>query len=139
MTKFVIGLLLGLILGVAGAAGFLITAQGGDYLIGTSPRVRELEADLRDGQREREWLRERLAEGNKLVESLESRFVGLAARFETLSAAPRSPAQPPPAQPPPAARPLPAPAALRPGPALGKPLPAPTPTQVEPAPAATAS
>lgn len=134
MTKFVIGLLLGLILGVAGAAGFLITAQGGDYLIGTSPRVRELEADLRDGQREREWLRERLAEGNKLVESLESRFVGLAARFETLSAAPRSPAQPPPA-----ARPLPAPAALRPGPALGKPLPAPTPTQVEPAPAATAS
>jgi len=57
MTKFLIGLLLGLILGVAGASAFLITAGGGDYFVGASPRVRELEASLREADQERPALK----------------------------------------------------------------------------------
>lgn len=83
--KFLIGLLLGLILGIAGASGFLITAGGGDYFVGASPRVRELEASLREADKEREWLRGRLSEATQLANRLESRFLGLAARFETLA------------------------------------------------------
>ncbi len=64
MTKFLIGLLLGLILGAAGASGFLITAGGGASFVGASPRVRELEASLREGQQERQWLRGRLSAGS---------------------------------------------------------------------------
>ncbi|MFP6664302.1 MAG: hypothetical protein VCC00_08900 [Deltaproteobacteria bacterium] len=85
MTKFLIGLLLGLILGAAGASGFLITAGGGDYFVGASPRVRELEASLREGQQERQWLRGRLSDATESASRLESRFLGLAARFEVLS------------------------------------------------------
>ncbi|MEO2169604.1 MAG: hypothetical protein ABGY42_16095 [bacterium] len=85
MTKFLIGLLLGLILGAAGASGFLITAGGGDYFVGASPRVRELEASLREGQQERQWLRGRLSAATESASRLESRFLGLAARFEALS------------------------------------------------------
>jgi hypothetical protein len=85
MTKFLIGLLLGLILGAAGASGFLITAGGGDYFVGASPRVRELEASLREGRQERQWLRGRLSEATESASRLESRFLGLAARFEVLS------------------------------------------------------
>lgn len=84
MTKFLIGLLLGLILGVAGASAFLITAGGGDYFVGASPRVRELEASLREADQERQWLRGRLSEATETGNRLESRFVSLAARFEAL-------------------------------------------------------
>lgn len=85
MTKFLIGLLLGLILGIGGASAFLITAGGGDYLVGTSPRVRELEASLREAQQERQWLRGRLSEASELSNRLESRFLALAAKFEALA------------------------------------------------------
>jgi hypothetical protein len=88
MTKFLIGLLLGLILGIGGASAFLITAGGGDYFVGASPRVRELEASLREADQERQWLRGRLGEATQLGSRLESRFISLAARFEALSGVP---------------------------------------------------
>ena len=88
MTKFLIGLLLGLILGVAGASAFLITAGGGDYFVGASPRVRELEASLREADQERQWLRGRLSEATEMGNRLESRFITLAARFEALGGKP---------------------------------------------------
>lgn len=88
MTKFLIGLLLGLILGIGGASAFLITAGGGDYFVGASPRVRELEASLREADQERQWLRGRLSEATQMGSRLESRFISLAARFEALGGAP---------------------------------------------------
>ncbi|MBM4269512.1 MAG: hypothetical protein FJ144_23400 [Deltaproteobacteria bacterium] len=87
MTKFIMGLLLGLILGIGGTAAFLITAQGGDYLVATSPRVRELEATLKQGDSEREWLRHQLRESSDSLTRLESRFVGLSERFDRLGGA----------------------------------------------------
>lgn len=84
MTKFIIGLLLGLILGIGGTAAFLITAGGGDYLVSTSPRVRELETSLKQADQEREWLRGQLRDSNEILVKLESRFVALATRFEDL-------------------------------------------------------
>lgn len=85
MTRFLIGLLLGLLLGIGGTAAFLITAGGGDYLVVSSPRVRELEASLKNVEQDRAWLRERLTEANDALAKLESRFSGLSARFEALS------------------------------------------------------
>ena len=87
MTRFLIGLLLGLLLGIAGTAAFLITAGGGDYLIVASPRVRELEASLKNVDQDRQWLRSRLDESNEALAKLESRFTGLTARFDSMSGA----------------------------------------------------
>ncbi|HEY8515977.1 MAG TPA: hypothetical protein VIS07_10735 [Candidatus Binatia bacterium] len=87
MTRFTIGLLLGLLIGIAGTAAFLITAGGGDYLIVTSPRVRELEAALKNVDQDRQWLRERLDEAHDALAKLESRFTALAARFESITSA----------------------------------------------------
>jgi len=95
MTRFTIGLLLGLLLGIAGASAFLITAGGGDYLILSSPRVRQLEASLKQAEQERQWFAKRLDEFSDLTTKLESRFVSLSNRFEALSAeAHRDEAQP---------------------------------------------
>ncbi len=84
MTKFIIGLLFGLILGAAGTAFFLISAGGGDYLVVTSPRVRELEGSLKQADQERAWLRDQLRTSTEVVTKLESRFLSLATRFEDL-------------------------------------------------------
>jgi len=84
MTRFTIGLLLGLLLGIGGAAAFLITAGGGDYFVSASPRIRELETSLKSADQDRDWLRKRLNEANETMARLESRFVALSARFETL-------------------------------------------------------
>ena len=86
MSKFVIGLLLGLLIGIGGTAAFLITAGGGDYLILSSPRVKELEGALKNVDQDRQWLRSRLDEANDALAKLESRFSGLAARFEGMAA-----------------------------------------------------
>lgn len=86
MSRFIIGLLLGLLIGIGGTAAFLITAGGGDYLIVSSPRVKELEGALKNVDQDRQWLRSRLAEANDSLAKLESRFSGLAARFESMAA-----------------------------------------------------
>ncbi len=86
MSRFIIGLLLGLLIGIGGTAAFLITAGGGDYLIVASPRVKELEGSLKNVDQDRQWLRSRLAEANDSLAKLESRFSALAARFESMAA-----------------------------------------------------
>lgn len=86
MSRFIIGLLLGLLIGIGGTAAFLITAGGGDYLIVASPRVKELEGALKNVDQDRQWLRARLAEANDSLAKLESRFSALAARFESMAA-----------------------------------------------------
>ena len=91
--KFLIGLLLGILVGTAGTAAFLITAGGGDYLVVSSPRVRELEATLRQAERERDGLTKRVDEFASHMAKLESRFISLGARFEGLTgSAPARPA-----------------------------------------------
>lgn len=85
MTKFIMGFLLGAILGIGGTSAFLISAHGGDYLMAASPRVRELEASLKQADQEREWLRGQLRDSGEVVTKLESRFVALATRFEDLT------------------------------------------------------
>lgn len=129
MTKFIVGLLLGLILGAVGSAGFLVTAGGGDYLVVSSPHVRELQGSLREADRERDWLREQLRASTDAVTKLESRFLGLATRFEDLSERTRSQASAPPVTAVPAALPTPTP---RPTSAV---LPSPTPLRPRPTPA----
>jgi hypothetical protein len=122
MTRFVMGLLLGLLAGIAGTAAFLITAQGGDYLIVSSPRVRELEATLKHAEQDREWMRKRLQDSNELLEKLRGRFETLASRFEELgqraaqappssvsAPAPERDGRSAPATPPDASDPVPAP------------------------------
>lgn len=107
MTRFIIGLLLGLLLGIGGTAAFLITAGGGDYLIVSSPRVRELEASLKNVDQDRQWLRTRLDEANESLAKLESRFSGLAARFESMAGAAGATASGDAPAPSPAAQPTP--------------------------------
>lgn len=109
MTKFIVGLLLGLILGAVGAAGFLVTAGGGDYLVVSSPHVRELQGSLREADRERDWLREQLRASTDAVTRLESRFLGLATRFEDLSERNKAGASAPPVANRPTAIPSPTP------------------------------
>jgi hypothetical protein len=87
MSRFFIGFLLGALVGIAGTAAFLIVYGGGDYLVSTSPRVRELEATLSRADEDRDWLKARLREATEVTHRLESRFEGLAARFERLNAA----------------------------------------------------
>lgn len=99
MTRFIIGLLLGLLLGIGGTAAFLITAGGGDYLVATSPRVRELEASLKSADQDRDWLRKRLAEANDVTSRLETRFVALSSRFEQLVSGASGEGRPPVGQP----------------------------------------
>ena len=120
MTKFLIGLLLGLILGIGGASAFLITAGGGDYFVGASPRVRELAASLREADQERQWLRGRLGEATQMGSRLESRFLSLSARFEALSGVPAPKIVPTGTTPPPPEKTLPTlptPPSASPGPA----------------------
>ena len=97
MTKFTMGLLLGLLLGIGGTSVFLITAQGGDYLVMTSPRVRELETQLKQADQERDWLRRQVQNSLEVVTKLETKFLGLAQRFEDLGRATARTTQLPPA------------------------------------------
>jgi len=86
MTRFTIGLLLGLLLGIAAAVGFLITENGGDYFVSASPRIRELDSTLKTVVQERELLQKRLDDANASMARLESRFIALSDRFESIGA-----------------------------------------------------
>jgi hypothetical protein len=96
MTRFVIGLLLGAIVGIAGTAAFLVVYGGADYLVSTSPKLRQLEAELSRSDEDREWLKSRLRDATDVTHRLEARFEALAARFERLGSTGSEP--PPPAR-----------------------------------------
>ena len=92
MTRFLVGLLLGALVGIAGTAAFLIVYGGGDYLVSTSPRVKQLEAQLGSADEDRDWLKARLRDATETTHRLESRFDALAARFERLASGSLEPA-----------------------------------------------
>jgi hypothetical protein len=80
ILRFLFGLLLGTILGSA-ATAFFLSSGGSDYLIATSPRVRQLEEDLHKSDQERQYLTKRLEDFTGLMEKLEARFIELEKRF----------------------------------------------------------
>ncbi len=80
ILRFLFGLLLGTILG-SGATAFFLSSGGSDYLIATSPRVRQLEEDLHKSDQERQYLTKRLEDFAGLMERLEARFVELENRY----------------------------------------------------------
>jgi gas vesicle protein len=81
ILRFLFGFLLGTIIGSA-ATAFFLSSGGGDYLIATSPRVRQLEEDLRKSSQEEQYLAKRFEDFATLMEKLEARFVDLEKRFE---------------------------------------------------------
>ncbi len=81
--RFLIGLLLGIILGIGAAAFFLTTGKGGDYLIGTSPRVVAMEERLKGFEADRDSFRKRLAEADAALARVEARIGTLGARGAT--------------------------------------------------------
>lgn len=83
ILRFLFGLLLGMIIGGA-ATAFFLSSGGGDYLIATSPRMRQLEEDLRKSDQEREYMVKRLEDFAALMEKMEVKFVELEKRFETV-------------------------------------------------------
>ena len=84
-SRFVLGLLLGVIVGGGGAAYFF-SSGGGDYLIATSEKVRRLEEDLRKSERESEFLARKLDEVADLAEKFEGKFEKLETTFTDLTA-----------------------------------------------------
>jgi hypothetical protein len=104
MSRFVIGHLLGLLLGIAATSAFLITAGGGDYLISSSPHVRDLEATVKEADKDRQLMSKRLDQFTDMATRLESRFIALQARFDSLAKqADKQPDAPPEQAAPPAA------------------------------------
>ena len=83
ILRFLFGLLLGIVIGGA-ATAFFLSSGGGDYLIATSPRVGQLEEDLRKSDQERQYLAKKLEDFAALMEKMEARFVDLEKRFETV-------------------------------------------------------
>lgn len=78
--RFLIGLLLGIILGIGAAAFFLTTGKGGDYLIGTSPRVVAMEERLKAFEADRDSFRKRLAEADAALARVEARVGSMTGR-----------------------------------------------------------
>jgi len=83
VLRFLIGLLLGVIVGAGGTAYFFSTG-GGDHLISTSPRVRHLEEDLRRVSQEREQIEKKLAETTARIEKMTAAFSDLERRLQKL-------------------------------------------------------
>jgi len=83
--RFLFGLLIGAIVGVAGTAYFF-SMGGGDYLLVSSPRVNRLEHDLQQVTQEREQVAKKLEETTTVVEKMTTRFTDLERRFHTLEA-----------------------------------------------------
>lgn len=83
ILKVLVGFLFGFILGVGGTI-FLVATGTGNYLIASNPRVQELEAKIREVERERTFATRRLEEVAGLTEKMASRFEELQRRFESL-------------------------------------------------------
>lgn len=81
--RFLIGLLLGMILGIGATAFFLTTGKGGDYLIFSSPRALEMEARLKASESDRDSFRKRLAEADAALARIEARLGAVGSRGAT--------------------------------------------------------
>ena len=88
MFRFLFGLLVGAIVGVAGTAYFF-SMGGGDYLLVSSMRVNRLEHDLQRVTQEREQVVKKLEETTAMVEKMATKFTELERRFQTLETLPR--------------------------------------------------
>lgn len=98
MIRFLFGLLVGAIAGVAGTT-YLFSTSGGDYLLLSSQRVSRLEEDLRRTVQEREQVVKKLDDAAALSEKMAAKFNDLEQRFQKLEAASQKPAtEPPPEQ-----------------------------------------
>ncbi len=96
ILRFLFGLLLGTILGSA-ATAFFLSSGGSDYLIATSPRVRQLEEDLRKSDQQGQYLTQRLEDFAGLMEKLEARFIELEKRYGNVLEESHQPAEESPA------------------------------------------
>ena len=92
MFRFVLGLLLGIILGSGGTAYFFSVAGGGDYLLTSSPRVSKLEQELQRVSQERDFVTKKLEDTTNRVQEMANKFETLERRFHTIEeTAPKAP------------------------------------------------
>jgi len=83
-------LLLALLVGVALGAGgvlYLIRSGAGDFLVGRSERVEDLERQLRDGELQRDQLGRQLNDVVSRAGRMEAAFADLERRFHDLERA----------------------------------------------------
>jgi hypothetical protein len=91
--RFVLGLLIGIILGSGGTAYFFSVAGGGDYLLTSSQRVYKLEQDLQRVSQERDFVTKKLEDMTTRVQEMANKFNELERRFRTLEeSTPKPPA-----------------------------------------------
>ena len=92
MFRFVLGLLLGIILGSGGTAYFFSVAGGGDYLLTSSQRVSKLEQELQRVSQERDFVTKKLEDTTNRVQEMANKFETLERRFHTIEeTAPKAP------------------------------------------------
>ncbi|MBI3756875.1 MAG: hypothetical protein HY267_02760 [Deltaproteobacteria bacterium] len=91
MFRFVLGLLLGIILGSGGTAYFFSVAGGGDYLLTSSQRVSKLEQELQRVSQERDFVTKKLEDTTNRVQEMANKFETLERRFRAIEeAAPKA-------------------------------------------------
>ncbi len=96
MFRFVLGLLLGIILGSGGTAYFFSVAGGGDYLLASSQRVHKLEQDFQRVSQERDLVTKKLEDTTTRVQEIGNKFEALERRLRALE---EVSGQPPPKKP----------------------------------------
>ena len=84
MFRFVLGLLLGIILGSGGTAYFFSVAGGGDYLLTSSQRVSKLEQELQRVSQERDFVTKKLEDTTNRVQEMANKFETLERRFRAI-------------------------------------------------------
>jgi tRNA A37 N6-isopentenylltransferase MiaA len=82
--RFVLGLLVGIILGAGGTAYFFSVAGGGDYLLTSSQRVYKLEQDLQRVSQERDAVTRKLEDMTNRMQEMANKFNDLERRFRAL-------------------------------------------------------
>jgi transcription initiation factor TFIID subunit TAF12 len=82
VVRIFIGLLIGFILGVAGAIQFL--SSGRHLQIMTSPQVQQLEEQVKQGNQQIEQLTKKLEAAAEVMEKTAAKFSALESRVETL-------------------------------------------------------
>ena len=91
MIRVFIGLLLGIIIG-ATATTYFFSTGGGDYFVGSSPRVRHLEEELSRAGQQQDRLTKKLEDAATVIEKMSTKFTDLEQRVQTLQPAFTKPA-----------------------------------------------